>query len=414
MSAYDRCLRQILSSELYKADITGTALTFIDSRLKNRATAYEWNGEMMGPSNDDTGFEQGGVNSGDFYKLYNNEQLKTSQSTDLGVDIVSSVISALAQADDVMHASNTISNLNLLATLTEAYCRKYRVKLVLSKTKLLVFYKPCHQLIVDHAKLINPITIDGVPVKFSSEAEHVGVILSTSGNMPNLLNRITSHKKAMSSVLSAGFARGHHANPAAALRVHQLYGTPVLFSGLASQVLSRTEIKIIDSHYQNTLQNLQRLHPKTPRSVVLLLAGSLPGEGVLHTKQLTLFAMVCRLQDNPLNKHARHVLTSSPPSAKSWFQQIRDLCLQYSLPHPLHLLDTPPSKGSFKLLVRNNVCEYWEKIIRNEVLELSSLQFFKPHLYSLRQPSLLWTTALSNSFECTKSTVLAKMKSGRF
>ena len=111
MSAYDRCLRQILSSELYKADITGTALTFIDSRLKNRATAYEWNGEMMGPSNDDTGFEQGGVNSGDFYKLYNNEQLKTSQSTDLGVDIVSSVISALAQADDVMHASNTISNL---------------------------------------------------------------------------------------------------------------------------------------------------------------------------------------------------------------------------------------------------------------------------------------------------------------
>ena len=144
------------------------------------------------------------------------------------------------------------------------------------------------------------------------------------------------------------------------------------------------------------------------------MAGSLPGEGVLHTKQLTLFAMVCRLQDNPLNKHARHVLTSSPPSTKSWLQQIRDLCLQYSLPHPLHLLDTPPSKGSFKLLVRNNVCEYWEKIIRNEVLELSSLQFFKPQLYSLRQPSLLWTTALSNSFECTKSTVLAKMKSGRF
>ena len=158
---------------------------------------------------------------------------------------MSSVISALAQADDVMHASNTISNLNLLATLTEAYCRKYRVKLVPSKTKLLAFYKPCHQLILDHAKLINPITIDGVPVKFSSEAEHVGVILSTSGNMPNLLNRITSHKKSMSFVLSAGLARGHHASQAAALRVHQLYGTPVLDSSLASQVLSRTEIKLM-------------------------------------------------------------------------------------------------------------------------------------------------------------------------
>ena len=53
MSAYDRCLRQILSAELYKADIKGTALNFIDSRLENRATAYEWNGEVMGPSKDD-------------------------------------------------------------------------------------------------------------------------------------------------------------------------------------------------------------------------------------------------------------------------------------------------------------------------------------------------------------------------
>ena len=74
-SAYDRCLRQILSSQLYKADISGTALTFIDSRLSSRATVYQWDGEAMGPAEDHTGFEQGGINSSDFYKLYNNEQL---------------------------------------------------------------------------------------------------------------------------------------------------------------------------------------------------------------------------------------------------------------------------------------------------------------------------------------------------
>ena len=69
MSAFDRCLRQILSSQLYKADITGSALTFIDNRLASRATAYQWEGTMMGPAHDDTGFEQGGINSSDFYKL---------------------------------------------------------------------------------------------------------------------------------------------------------------------------------------------------------------------------------------------------------------------------------------------------------------------------------------------------------
>ena len=51
----------LAKAELYIADITGTALTFIDSRL---ATAYEWNGEVMGPYKDDNGFEQALVSSG--------------------------------------------------------------------------------------------------------------------------------------------------------------------------------------------------------------------------------------------------------------------------------------------------------------------------------------------------------------
>ena len=72
-SAFDRCLRQILCNELYIANISGTALDFIDKRLANRATVYEWDGVDMAPDHDNTGFEQGGINSSDFYKLYNNE-----------------------------------------------------------------------------------------------------------------------------------------------------------------------------------------------------------------------------------------------------------------------------------------------------------------------------------------------------
>ena len=43
----------------------------------------------MGPAEDVTGFEQGGVNSSDYYKIYNNEQLKVAQESKLGVDIES-------------------------------------------------------------------------------------------------------------------------------------------------------------------------------------------------------------------------------------------------------------------------------------------------------------------------------------
>ena len=204
-----------------------------------------------------TGFEQGGINSSDYYKLYNNEQLDTAQSSDLGVDLGSIVISAIGQADDVILCANSIDCLRLLVTLTENYCNKYRVKLVPGKTKLLGFSTPRNKYKIDHAKLVSLVTIDGHPVMFTDEVEHVGVLRHTSGNMPNIMNRIAAHKASMASVLSAGLGGGHHGNPAASLKVHQLYGTPILFSGLATLVLS-------DFYCRQSLQNHSQKFREAP------------------------------------------------------------------------------------------------------------------------------------------------------
>ena len=414
LSAFDRCLRQILVCELFMAGMEGDAITVIDNRLSTRSTVYEWNKELLGPAPDITGFAQGGINSSYFYKLYNNEQLEAAQASELGVDLGSVVVSATGLADDVMLSTNNIDSMRLLVTLTEQYCHKYRVLLVPSKTKLIGYSTAKQKHLLDHAKLINPVTINGLPVKFVDEAEHVGVLRNTAGNMPNIINRITSHKKAMASVLSVGLARGHYGNPQASLKVHQLYGTPVLFSGLASLFLSKPEVSIIDGHYQRTVLYLQKLHDRTPRCVVFLLGGCLPGEAILHQKQLTLFLMICHLPTDPLYLHAKQVLLSAPVSAKSWFQQIRKICLQYGLEHPLTLLDSPPPKAIFKRLVKELVTTYWENVLRDEAANLPSLHYFVAENWSLRSPHPIWSTAGSNSYECRKTSVLAKMISGRF
>ena len=415
-SAFDRCLRQVLCGELYKAGVAGSAIVYMDNRLDSRRTVYEWEGVKMGPAADKTGFEQGGVNSGDYYKLYNNEQLVVAQSSDLGVDIGSGVISAVGQADDVMLLSNDIHSLMLLVKLTEEYCLKYRVQLEPKKTKLLGYSTRSKDLLVKLAVSSNSITINNTAVQFTTEADHVGVIRNTAGNMPNILRRVAEHKKSLGAVLSAGLARGHRGSPAAALRVHHLHCTPVLFSGLATLVLNKAEIGIIDKHYQYTMQNLQRLHRKTPRSIVLFLAGSLPGEAILHMRQLSLLSMICHLPDDPLHQHAKYTLSTLPPSSLSWFHQVRDLCLQYNLPHPLVLLDQPVPKNKFKKLVKLRVAEHWQQVLSTECSSpsLTSLQYFDPHKASLLHPHPLWTSSAGNSFECSKSTVLARMVSGRY
>ena len=55
-SAFDRCLRQVLCTELYMTGTDGSALLLINNRLMNRKTVYQWNGEMLGPAQDITGF----------------------------------------------------------------------------------------------------------------------------------------------------------------------------------------------------------------------------------------------------------------------------------------------------------------------------------------------------------------------
>ena len=116
--------------------------------------------------------------------------------------------------------SNDINNLLLLVKLTEEYCAKYRVKLEPKKTKLLAFSSNSNELLVKLAVSSNMITINNVPVIFTCEAEHVGVVRNTAGNMANIVTRISKHKRALGAMLSAGLARGHRGSPAAALYVH--------------------------------------------------------------------------------------------------------------------------------------------------------------------------------------------------
>ena len=125
-----------------------------------------------------------------------------------------------------------------------------------------------------------------------------------NGNLPNILNRVASFKKALDAIASCGLARGHRANPAASLKILSTYCTPVLMSGLGSLFLTNKEIAMIDQQYKKTLKNILKLPVSSPSSLVYFVAGSLPGTAILHLRQLSIFGMVCRRQYDPLHQHA--------------------------------------------------------------------------------------------------------------
>lgn len=156
-----------------------------------------------------------------------------------------------------------------------------------------------------------------------------------------------------------------------------------------------------------------KLHASTPDPVVFFLGGVFPGEATLHLKQLTIFGMITRLPDNILNRIAKEMLVCSPQSDKNWFAQIRDICYQYDLPHPLLLLRQPPTQQSFKTLIKAKVTDFWQQRLREHAAPLTSLRYFQPQFMTLAHPHPMWLSA-TDSYSVNKMVIVARMLSGRY
>ena len=119
-------------------------------------------------------------------------------------------------------------------------------------------------------------------------------------------------------------------------------------------------------------------------SVVSFLAGCVPCKALVHLKMFSIFGMICLLKGSILHQHSLQVLTKSKSPAQSRFTTIRDLCLQYNLPHPVVLLQSELTKHQLKVLMKKAVISFWEIKLRSDAAALPSLQYFNPEFMSLR------------------------------
>ena len=254
--------------------------------------------------------------------------------------------------------------------LAMEYAEDYHVEMVPEKTKLISFTPKGLENYVYYQRITSPISVAGQKISFSNDAEHVGIVRSSSGNMPNVLARQSAHTRALYGVMSSGLAKAHFSNPSAALKLERVYGTPVLLSGLASLVLAKSELATLDQHYKVSLERIQRHYQATPRCVVFFMAGSLPAQALLHMRQLSLLGLIARLGScNILFQHGWSTLLSDD-SSFSWFHQIRLLSQQYSLPDPLYTLANPLPKATYKRTVKLQVLDWWQSRLRYEAAQL--------------------------------------------
>ena len=415
-SAFDRVVKEILIRNLFNSGMEDQSLLYLDRRLGNRRTFCDFDRNLMGPILDTRGLEQGGITSSDEYKLYNNEQADVAQSSNLGVTIGNDTVSCISLADDALLVANAPVDLRNLLFLTARYCAKYDVELVPEKMQLIAFHYSHHESEVNLVKQTFELEYAGHDISFTDQALHLGVSRSEKQpeNMTSILDRLAAHRRQLFSLLPAGMALRHSGNPAANLRAHTLFCMPVLLSGLASLFLRQSEISTINKYHRGVLIKLMKLLRQTPDCATYFLAGSLPAEGYLHLRQLCLFGMICRLEDNILKNLAFRALICPKPAEKSWFHQIERICKQYGLPNALDLLGNPPPKQDFQKLCKLKVNEFWHMKLSLVTQTLSSLKYLNTNYLSLTSPHPIWTSLDGNPFQARAATVQAHFLSGRY
>ena len=136
-SAFDEVIREILVRDLFFFGTINKDLLYINHRLEYWKTYAEWDMTMMGPISDEVGVEQGGVNSGDYYKIYGRNEHMMAQQSGLGVKLSRDlVISVIGQADDTALVSNKLHSIQNLLQLSLNYCSKANIELCPEKTVL--------------------------------------------------------------------------------------------------------------------------------------------------------------------------------------------------------------------------------------------------------------------------------------
>ena len=232
--------------------------------------------------------------------------------------------------------------------------------------------------------------------------------------MPHVVARIAAYKRAMASVLHTGAAQSHNAKPSASLQLEMTFGSPVLFSGVASLVLNQKEMDALAMSHKHMLAKLQKLPTNTPDCVIYFLGGTLPAIAILHLRMLSLLGMISRSDKSSiLQQIGRGALLASPSNKKSWFINLRNICFKYNLMDPLLVLQDPPSKLSWKKMCKSAVVSYWETELRRRADMLPSLKYFKPAFMSLAETHPIWKTP-ENDHEVKKASIVCLMLSGRY
>ena len=275
-------------------------------------------------------------------------------------------------ADDVAAISNTLEALQSMVSSAVDYSE---MELYLIQPEKSVILPVNSSFRGGHTGDI-VINIGNKPMPFVSESMHMGILRSSNSQESAIQENIKKGRRTIHSLMGAGLHGENGLDQETSIHLLQIYVVPVLVYGLEVVLSNGIHLDKLERLYKRFLKQILSLPQTVADPAVYILSGAISLEAVIHSRALTLFGSICRLDESTVEKRlARRQLSVESCTGNSWFVDIRRLCVRYSLADPYTILDCPLSKFKWKRVVRNAINAYWANVLKEIAALYSTLDF---------------------------------------
>ena len=372
-AAFDVVSHASLLRKLFHAGIEGVTWSLIHSLHQEAESVVKWEGVCSEAFRISQGVRQGGILSTDLYKLYGNDQLNRLENTGLGCHVGEVSCVAPACADDIIIGADKKSALQYLVNIGVDFSCMERFFLQPVKSVLLEIVQQCSQ---EQENL--QITMKGIPMPVVKEVMHMGILRSADSQETAVRENIQKARRVIYSLMGSGLHGHNGMDPETSLHLLSIFVLPVLVYGLEVLLPKNALVERLERTNKQFIKQLLSLPSTAADSAVYILSGTIPIEGTIHKRALTLFGNVCRLDDNSKEKQlAQRQFSVKAHNSNSWFVAIKKLLVKYDLPDCWEILEEPPTKYRWKTLVNKKVNSYWAELIKSRARLYSSLRYLE-------------------------------------